>query len=232
MRHPRRLGISGLLALLMLVSIAPLSVSASTPVRFGAKLTHSTQPTGKESCDDYAGVHNNATCTWVAVEAFENGGHERAPKDGTIGKVRLISCQGGSFVVQVARARQSQHKAKVVRNGPKLTYVQDTQPGGCGGINGDNYKIQSFSVSLKVSKGDYIAVKAPAIGFLHNSSSGDALRVRPAARSRRLVHDIRFLHGRHAHPVPVQVASCRRASASRPTGAAAPAAAPVPDARA
>ncbi len=175
MRHPRRLGLGGLLAVLLLVSIAPLSVSASTPVRFGAKLTHSTQPTGKERCDRYSGVRHNATCTWVAVQAFENGGHQQAPMNGTIGKVRLISCQGGSFVVQVARAKPGQHKAKVVRNGPKLTYVKDAQSGGCGGINGDNYRIQSFRVNLRVSKGDYIAVKAPAIGFLHNSSSGDAL---------------------------------------------------------
>jgi hypothetical protein len=179
MRHPRRLGLGGLLAVLMIASIAPLSVSASTPVRFGAKLTHSTQPTPRERCGDTVGKSDPRTCTWVAVEAFENGGHERAPKDGTIGRVRIVSCIGGSFTVQVARAKPGQDQAKIVRSGPTLTYVKDSQSGGCGGPDGDNYKIQSFSVNLHVNQGDYIAVKGTKIGFIHNSSSGDALVFEP-----------------------------------------------------
>ena len=179
MRDLRLLGTSGLLAALMLVSVAPMSVSAASPVRFGAKLTHSTQPTNKARCDNNNGISPGATCTWVAVEAFENGDHQRAPKTGTIHKVRLVSCTAGSFTVQVAHANPSKHKARVVRNGPKLSYVADNQSGGCGGDNGDNYKIQSFNVSLHVDKGDYIAVKAKSVGFMHSSSSGPTLLFAP-----------------------------------------------------
>ena len=179
MRDRRLIGISALLFSLVLAGISPLSVSAASPVRFGAHLSHSTQPTPRERCGDTVGKSNPRTCTWVAVEAFENGGHEKAPKDGTIGKVRIISCIGGSFTVQVARARPSLDQAKIVRSGPTLTYVKDTQSGGCGGPSGDNYKIQSFRVHFHVNKNDYIAVKGTKIGFIHNSSSGDALVFEP-----------------------------------------------------
>jgi hypothetical protein len=179
MRDRRLIGFSALFGALVLATISPLSVSASTPTRFGAKLSHSTQPTPREQCGDTVGTSNPRTCTWVAVQAFENGGHQQAPKDGTIGKVRIVSCVGGSFTVQVARAKPGPRQAKIVRSGPKLTYVKDSQSGGCGGLNGDNYQIQSFNVNLKVSKGDYIAVKGTKVGFIHNSSSGDAIVFEP-----------------------------------------------------
>jgi len=179
MRDRRLIGISALFAAIVLASISPLAVSAATPVRFGAKLTHETQPTPPEKCGDTVGKSDPRTCTWVAVEAFENGGHEKAPKAGTIHKVRIVSCVAGSFTVQVARARPGEDKARIVRSGPTLNYVKDSQSGGCGGPDGENYKIQSFNVSLHVEKGDYIAVKGAKIGFIHNSSSGDALVFEP-----------------------------------------------------
>ncbi len=179
MRNRRLIGFSALLVSLMLASLAPMSVSAASPTRFGAKLTHHTQPTPRERCSDTVGTSEPSTCTWVAVEAFENGDHEKAPKNGYIGKVRIVSCIGGSFTVQVARAHPSDDEAKIVRSGPTLSYDKDTQSGGCGGEDGDNYKIQSFRVHLLVSKGDYIAVKGTKIGFIHNSSSGDALVFHP-----------------------------------------------------
>lgn len=178
----RLMGFSALFAALVLASISPLSVSASSSsVRFGAKLTHSTEPdNGKTRCDDSAHIHTGATCTWVATDAFENGSHQRAPQNGTIHHVRLVSCVGGSFVVQVARKKSGQNKWKVVHSGPTLQYLADTQSGGCGGIDGNNYKIQSFAVNFPVSKGDYIAVKAKSVGFMHSSSSGGVLLFDPA----------------------------------------------------
>ena len=46
-------------------------------VRFGAKLSHSTQPTPRERAATRSASPHPRTCTWVAVEAFENGGHEQ-----------------------------------------------------------------------------------------------------------------------------------------------------------
>lgn len=178
MRHRRLTTLGALLAALMLAGIAPLTTSAATGTRFGAKLSKTTQP---DSSSDWCRDSNHSTkCTWVAVEAFENGDKERAPRNGTIRKVRLISCVGGSFTVQVARYRPSQDTAKIVRSGPTINYAKDNQPGGCGGDNFDNYKIQSFSVNFHVSEGDYIAVKGTKVGFIDDSSgSGDSRKFRP-----------------------------------------------------
>ena len=101
-------------------------MSAATPVRFGAKLTHSTQPTPRERCGDTVGKSDPRTCTWVAVEAFENGGHEKAPKAGTIHKVRIVSCIAGSFTVQVARAKPGEDKARIVRQRSHLDITSRT----------------------------------------------------------------------------------------------------------
>jgi hypothetical protein len=180
MRDRRLIGISALFGALMLASMSPLSVSAATGPRFGARLSHTTQAdNGKTSCDQNAHIHAGATCSWVALDAFENGDHQQAPKTGTIAKVRLISCVGGSFVVQVARAKPSTHQAKVVRNGPTIKYLKDPRST-CGGEDQDDYIIQSFNVNFTVSKGDYIAVKAKSVGFMHSSSSGGVLLFDPA----------------------------------------------------
>lgn len=177
MRDRRLTTLGALLVALMVMGVAPLTTSAATGTRFGAKLTKETQPTPREWCRD---SNHSSTCTWVAVEAFENGGKEKAPRNGTIRKVRLISCVAGSVRIQVARAKPGEDKAKIVRSGPTINYVKDSQSGGCGGPDGDNYKIQSFSVNFHVNQGDYIAVRGTKIGFIHNSSSGDALKFRPS----------------------------------------------------
>jgi hypothetical protein len=184
MRKRSLVGSSGLIVALLLTVLQALPAGA-TPVRFGAKLSNTSQPTGAESCDQNAGIPNHATCTWVAESAFENGDHFKAPKDGTIGKVRLISCAPGVFTLQLARVKPALDKAKVVRNGPVIHYQADPRQADndpntqCGGDNGDDYIIQTFSVNVHVNKGDYIAVLARKPGFLHNSGGGPQLLFSP-----------------------------------------------------
>jgi hypothetical protein len=181
MHRRQRLWFCGLVVSVLMAALPAVPASAAT-VRFGAKLTRHTQPTPAETCQGNTGGSSGSTCTWVAVVAFENmstGSNQKAPKDGTIGKVRLISCVAGSFTVQVARKQSGTQKYKVRKNGPVINYKKDTQSGGCGGSDEDNYKIQSFNVNFTVKKGDYIAVKAKKVGFIHNSSSGDSYLFRP-----------------------------------------------------
>ena len=180
MRKRSLIGANGLLIALLLVAMQALPASA-LHTRFGAKLTHTSQPTGAESCDQNSGIPTHSVCTWVALSAFENGDHQRAPRDGTIGKVRLISCAGGVFTLQIARAKPALHKAKVVRNGPVIHYIADprTASNNCGGDNRDDYIIQHFSVTVHVNQGDYIAVSARKPGFIHNSGGGPQLLFAP-----------------------------------------------------
>jgi hypothetical protein len=148
------------LAVLSLGISSGSAATAATPTFFGAKLTSQSQPSNAEngqSCDESAGIRHGSTCTWVAITAFENGSHFTAPKTGTVKHVKLVSCKAGKFRLQLAKASPSARKAKIVVNGPEITYRGQSP---CGGPNGDHYIVQSFRVNLHVAKGDYIAIKA------------------------------------------------------------------------
>jgi hypothetical protein len=110
--------------------------------------------------------------------AYQNVPGTRAPKNGTIDRVRLISCTAGSFTVQVARKQSGTQRFKVVKSPKTISYARDTRAE-CGGEDGDDYRIQSFSVNFTVKKGDYIAVKARRVGFMNSSSSGDTYLFEP-----------------------------------------------------
>jgi hypothetical protein len=161
-----------------LLTLVPLPAGAAS-LSFGAKLSHSSQPSNAEQgypCAQNNGFPDNANCTWVSVQAYRNAGHEAAPKTGTIGLVRLVSCVGGSFRLQFARV--SGHNARIVRSGPTIKYKADAQAT-CGGDNGDNYVIQSVKVSVHVDKGDYIAIQARTTGTLYCSGAGGVLLFTP-----------------------------------------------------
>ena len=148
------------------------AATARTPTFFGARLTSQSQPSNAEngqSCDENGGIRHGSTCTWVAISAFENGSHFTAPKTGTVKHVKLVSCKAGKFRLQLAHARPGTRKAKIVAQGPEITYHGQNP---CGGASGDHYIVQSFRVSLHVTKGDYIAIKARSTGTL-SCSGGD-----------------------------------------------------------
>ena len=177
MRSRKVAGLYGLLAAGLLIGVQAVPVAA-TSVSFGADLSNSNGgPTGAETCSQNASVPNGTVCTWVAIDAAHNGGHEKAPKNGTITKLSLKSCIGGSFLLQIARANESTHKAQIVRNGPTIRYQKDPRSQ-CGGDNG-NYIIQTFNISVHVNKGDYIAVKAAKVGPIYNSGGSGVLLFHP-----------------------------------------------------
>jgi hypothetical protein len=155
------------------LAVAPGSAAtAAAPTFFGAKLTSQSQPSNAEngqSCDESAGIRHGSTCTWVAITAFENGSHFTAPKNGTVKHVKLVSCVKGKFRLQLARANPMTQKAKIVANGPQISY-RGQNP--CGGPDGDHYIVQIFRVNLRVAKGDYVAIKAKSTGTL-SCSGGD-----------------------------------------------------------
>jgi hypothetical protein len=174
-----------LVAPLTLVGLTASSGSAATataPTFFGAKLTSQSQPSNAEngqSCDENAGIRHHSICTWVAISAFENGSHFTAPRTGTVKHVKLVSCKAGKFRLQLARAHPSTHKAKIVKNGPEITYHGQSP---CGGMNGDHFIVQSFRVKLHVSKGEYIAIRTRSTGTLSCSGGDGFLLYAPPLR--------------------------------------------------
>jgi hypothetical protein len=177
--------VSVLVAPLVLVGWTVSSGSAATktaPTFFGAKLTTQSQPSNAEngqSCDENGGISHGATCTWVAITAFENGSHFTAPRTGTVKHVKLVSCVKGKLRLQLAKASPGARKAKIVANGPEITYRGQSP---CGGASGDHYVVQSFRVNLHVVKGDYIAIKAASTGTLSCSGGDGFLLYAPPLR--------------------------------------------------
>lgn len=156
--------VSLLAATVMIVGQASTAVAATT--RFGAALDNMSQPAnaegGKRCSDEIASAES---CTWVSTEAYHNGGHQAAPRTGTIGTLKLVSCIAGSFIVQIATPA-SGHRARVLRNGPTINYKRDPNQV-CGGADGNAYIVQSFAVNFTVTRGDLIGIYASNVGPLY-----------------------------------------------------------------
>jgi hypothetical protein len=137
--------------------------SADAATKFGAKLTPQTQPSNASTahpCEPDPGK-----CTRVSMEAYgrPDGGH-KAPKDGTIKKIRIIAGDSGSFRLQLARAKANAEQAKVTYTGPRLSYD---------GQSGDEpYEIESFKVNAHVEKGDHLGILSRKTSMLRCSSGG------------------------------------------------------------
>jgi hypothetical protein len=147
--------------------------AAGAAVKFGAKLDVHTQPSNAGK-GIFCSIGNaKPDCTWVLMQAYQCefgsciNGH-RAPKDGTIGKVSLIACAPGSFVLQIATMHPATKKATVTHSGPLITYNGD--PRHC---NGAAYKIETFNVNVPVKKGQYLAVATQKLGFVRCSGGSN-----------------------------------------------------------
>ena len=172
----------------LLIAATALPAAAAKP-GFGAKLNKSSSPSNAESgrrCSQGTVIGFGKNCTWVAKAAFHNGNKYKAPKNGRIGKVKVVSCVKGGFRMQLARVKRSVNKSRVVRSGPYLKYkadprqVDDDEDTICGGEDGDDYKVQTFKVNMLVKKGEYIAIKTKKTGTLNCSGgSGTLLHTPP-----------------------------------------------------
>ncbi len=155
------------LAFVTAALIAPLAFGHGGGSKFGSKLTRDTQPSNGApglKCEP----KSDQKCTFILNEAYappNPDGKQKAPKDGTINKVKLIAATSGKFKLQVAKVKKN-GKAKIVENGGKIAY--DGQPG-----NGIHYKIEKFKVDIPIKKGEYLAARAKRISFVRCSSGGD-----------------------------------------------------------
>ena len=167
MRRRRFMVLASIFSALVILSAQAATVAvAATPVTFGAALDNTSQPANAEGgrrCSDE--ISSAESCTWVSTVAYHNGSHAKAPKTGTIGRLKLVSCLAGSFIVQMATPASGQ-RARVLRNGPTINYKADPKAV-CGGENGDEYIVQSFAVTMSVTRGDYIGVYAARLGALY-----------------------------------------------------------------
>jgi hypothetical protein len=167
----RGLTIATIVAMTMLLVLGTIGTAAAA-TRFGSKLANDVQPSNgspPHSCIDPEDPPFPA-CTWVMGEAYgrPNGGH-KAPRDGTIDKVRVIACEPGSFWAGRARLKPAVDKAKQLSRGPKVNFQGD--PDGC---DDETYSVNVVNVpNFHIEKGDVISIKTKTTGSLRCSSGGD-----------------------------------------------------------
>ncbi|HEX8754326.1 MAG TPA: hypothetical protein VF731_13015 [Solirubrobacterales bacterium] len=173
-RLTRRLGLFAALAALAALMVAPASSLAA--VRFGSLLNPTVQPSNSLpglGCEANQEVPSS-TCTMVQEEAYGRpDGGELAPKTGTIKRIRLIAGGPGSFQLQIAKVKRSTlfgtNEAKVVRNGPRISYTGQTEANEEEG----RYNVESFPVSVPVKKGQQLALQGNITSMIRCSSGGD-----------------------------------------------------------
>ena len=93
----------------------------------------------------------------------------------------------GSRVATSVAADTSTHTARVLRNGPTIDHARDPQPT-CGGDNGDQYVVQSFSVHVHVNIGEYIGIYASKVGSLYCAGGNGTDLYRPPLGANRAFH--------------------------------------------
>ena len=152
-----------------LATAALLLVPASSMAgpHFGAKLTPDVQPSNASTAHPCTPLEGQS-CTRVAMEGYYRPEQPNAPKAGTIKRVRLIAGEAGSFRLQIAKARPGSQQAKIVRNGPRISYQGQTPDADESGV----YSVESFKVNVKVKKGEYLAIKSTSTSMLRCSSGG------------------------------------------------------------
>jgi hypothetical protein len=153
----------GALAAAALLAIPASQADAAT--KFGAKLTPNVQPSNAgdgHPCEPAPGK-----CTRVSMEAYGRpDGGEKAPKDGTIKKIRIIAQSAGNFRLQIADAKPDKEKARVTYTGQRLHYDGQSDQ------NALDYEIESFKVNAHVEKGQYLGIKSRKTSMLRCSSGG------------------------------------------------------------
>jgi hypothetical protein len=135
------------------LAIIPAAASASM-TSFGSSLNHSPANAGSTCAEN--GVSGPALCTHVGSFYPGTSGHAQSPVSGTITKIRLRAEGPTTMVFKVVQVRNvsSNHKhgqAKAIAKSRTIQVQGKTDSDG-------NSLIESFNVSLKVQKGDEIAV--------------------------------------------------------------------------
>ncbi|MEX2448123.1 MAG: hypothetical protein WD404_05195 [Solirubrobacterales bacterium] len=164
----RRSGLVAAVASLALM-VAPASGLAQAPVKFGAKLNPTVQPSNSLPAHPCTQEAPGKPCTMVLNDAYGRAGVERAPKSGTIKRIRVIAGGPGSFRLQLARVRKADNAAKVLRNGPKIAYTGQSEAN----WESDSYRVETFKVNVPVKKGEQLALRGNYTSMVRCSSGGD-----------------------------------------------------------
>lgn len=169
-------------AVACVATIAMPAVGTAAPVKFGAKLDPTVQPSnslpGLPCLPEVLKYH---PCTMVQNEAYgrPDGGHI-APRSGTIERIRLIAGGPGTMRIETVKVKRSTltttKEAKLVHKGQRISFQGQTDAN----WESDSYRVESFKVDLPIKKGEQLAVHVPAYtSMIRCSSGGDNTLIYP-----------------------------------------------------
>jgi hypothetical protein len=169
----RRAGLLAALASLAVMA-APAAGLAAAPVKFGAELNPTVQPSNSLPGLPCSKERAQMRCTMVLNEAYGRpDGGELAPRTGTIKRIRLIAGGPGTMRIQVAKVKRStlfgSNEAKVVKQGAKIAYQGQTEANWETG----SYRVETFKVNVPVKKGQQLAIHTNDTSIVRCSSGGD-----------------------------------------------------------
>ena len=157
----KRIAVAAVLASAGLVAVP--AASGATNFKFGAKLNREPDNSSPaHSCsDDFSDLQGACTRVLVSSETGLAGGNLTSPHDGTLTKFKVRSGAPGSVRFQLVRLKNlssnngsAQGKA---RTKSKVFQIQGH------GFDASN-QIETFSVNMKVKKGDYVAILSSKTG--------------------------------------------------------------------
>jgi hypothetical protein len=168
MARRRGMSIAAIVATASLLLLTTVSAAAGA-TKFGANFNSNTDPSNGAPAHECPQV---GPCTWVMNVAFAGAGTTqlslRAPRDGVIGKIKLLSATSGSFNLFLARTKSNPTRSKVVRKSAKTFVYNGNGGAGCA----PNCTIETFNLTLTVKKGDILAVRTSEVGFFRCDSGG------------------------------------------------------------
>lgn len=162
-------------ALIAAGALLPSQASAAK-VKFGAELNESVQPSNALPGMPCIFWDPGASCSFVQNEAYGRPGGEKAPRKGTLKKVRVIAGTPGTFTLQLVKTKYIgglQHSV-VKAVGPFVQHSGQTDQNWNLGI----YKVESFPVNVPIKKGWRLAMVTKGTTAVRCSDAG----------SRTLVH--------------------------------------------
>jgi hypothetical protein len=170
----RRTGIIAAFACLAL-AVVPAAGMAKAPVRFGAKLNPTVQPSNSLPGLTCNGPETPLVgCSMILNEAYGRpDGGELAPRNGTIKKIRLIAGGPGSIRLQIEKVNRATlfgtKEARAVWYGPQIHYQGQTEAN----FEDDSYRVESFPVDIPIKKGQQLGLRGQITSMIRCSSGGD-----------------------------------------------------------
>lgn len=159
---------TALIAAALALTVAPATGLAKAPVKFGAKLNPTVQPSNSLPAHPCTQEEAGKYCTMVLNDAYGRPGVERAPKSGRIRVIRVIAGGAGSFRLQTVKVR-GDDSAKAYRASRKLTYQGQDESN----WESDKYEVEKFKVNIPVKKGQQLALLGNYTSMVRCSSGGD-----------------------------------------------------------